>query len=263
VKTEVVTRMVGYLEYGRALALLDGLVRRATPEELKVIDEFIASRPEYTVYTNLSRKWENQPSSLSEAATPGDSFARQGLPWVMALARVELGALVAGFTERARPFAVLPPTAYEYQAFRSMMLDSLRSHYHALRQDPVAQAYFAYRLDHSKTSDVRQGKSGVNEQQAIAYARRVAITREFLSAVRELGASDLSPSQQVELAQWEAQLNELLSTILVKVLGLGYASEVVVQSGTSTNWQACGRLLQIAQQELQSGKATVTRTQVK
>src|SRR5687768_11275227 len=155
--------------------MLDGLVRRASPEELKVIDELVAKRPEYTVYTNLSRKWENQPSSLSEkTVSPGDSFARQGLPWMMALARVELGALAAGFTDRARPFAALPPTAYESAAFRTLMLDSLRSHYHALRQDPVAQQYFAHRLDIVQVRDMRQGKSGVNEQQAIAYARRVA-----------------------------------------------------------------------------------------
>lgn len=259
VKTEVVTRIVGYLEYGRALALLDSLVQRASPEELRVIDEVIASRPEYTVYVNLSRKWENQPSSLSEVAAPGDSFARQGLPWIMALARVEVGALAAGFTDRGQPFAIFPPTAYESAAFRSMMLDSLRSHYHALRQDPVAQEYFSHRLD--RTRDIRQIKAGVNEQQAIAYARRVAITREFLRAVRELG--DLSSSQQAELVQWEVQLNELLSTILVKVLGLGYDKEVAVSHGRATNWQACTRLLQIAQEELESGKATITRTQVK
>jgi hypothetical protein len=168
---------------------------------------------------------------------------------------------VAGFTDRPRPFAALPPTAHESAAFRLMLLDAVRSHYHALRQDPVAQQYFAHRLDIVQVRDMRQGKSGVNEQQAIAYARRVAIAREFLRAVRELGVSELSASQQAELAQWEAQLNGLLSTILVKVLGLGHATEVAVsqRSGSSTDWQACGRLLQIARQELESGKATVTR----
>src|SRR5437773_1672294 len=90
-------RLVGYLEYSRALSLLDPLVTGATTDELRMMDQIVTSREEFTVYTNLSRRIPKKgASSLDEPAGAAAKYGQRGLAWVMGLARVELGAMVAG-----------------------------------------------------------------------------------------------------------------------------------------------------------------------
>ena len=85
--------------------MFDRLLEIASLEEYKVLDEIVQGRDECTIYTNLSRHLEKEPSTLSEVAQrPDDDFARRGLAWIMALARVALGAMAAGFTEKPYQF---------------------------------------------------------------------------------------------------------------------------------------------------------------
>ena len=96
----LIYRLVGYLEYAKALENFDKLAAMAKYEEMNAIDEIIKSEPEFTIYTNLSRALEQGRSSLGEKPNgPSDDFARKGFRWITALARVELGAMLAGFTE--------------------------------------------------------------------------------------------------------------------------------------------------------------------
>ncbi len=227
VKTQQVGRLVGYYEYMRALSILDALANRLSPEELKVLEDIVQERDEFSVYTNISRRLERGAGPLSEPAIPGDDFNRRGLGWMMALARVELGAMVAGFTDRPKPFAVLPPTRYEYAPFQEMMLDGLRTHYHALQNDPVTGYYWSLRAGRPATLEI-------NEMQAIAYSRRVAIALEFAEAIQQMGQHDMTPAQQAQVAAWKKDLEELLQVILKKGLRLGIAhSEGTVQSSNS------------------------------
>src|SRR5262245_24209386 len=84
-------RLVGYLEYTRALSMLDYLALRCTPEELALADQIAGSRDELTVYTNISRRIPKKTvSSLDEPPAAQSTFARRGLAWMMGLARVEL-----------------------------------------------------------------------------------------------------------------------------------------------------------------------------
>jgi hypothetical protein len=100
---KLVNRMVGYLEYGRALYLLDQLAKNCSARELEVIDEIIRSRDEHAVFVNRSRILERESSALSEQPQgTDDEFERRGLAWLTALARVELGALAAGLLGAAQ-----------------------------------------------------------------------------------------------------------------------------------------------------------------
>ena len=49
-------RVVGFLEYGKALDHLDHLVSLCTPEELAAIDVIIAGRDEFTIFNKLPKK---------------------------------------------------------------------------------------------------------------------------------------------------------------------------------------------------------------
>lgn len=260
---------MGYYEYRHALGLLDPLLNMVSTEELEVIEELIKSRDEFAIYTNRSHSLEQGKSLLSEPVVPGDSLERRGLGWVMALARVELGAMVAGFTSHDKPFAALPPSRYETPQFENLLLDSARAHYAALRNDPVAKQYAAQRIRVGTTPTRMAARSSVSpreEQRAIAYGRRVAITREFVSAVKDLGSRQLTPQQTAELTAWEKQLVRLQSTILFKVLGLGeyIASGQSQHSTTMTfdqqRFRACPRLLTMAKQAMADGTGKIDRT---
>jgi hypothetical protein len=255
----MVLRLVGFTEYGRALNLLHPLAEQASPEEREVIDRIVATRDEITVHTNHSRRVESAPSTLSEPPAAPGTFAKRGLDWVTALARVELGAMAAGFTDADEPFEAVPPGRSDVQSYAEVLLDSTRMHFFALRNDPVAQYYWSQR-DNQVTLGQRSSPS-VNEQQAIAYARRVMIADEFVQASAKLGAGRLTPPQAAELGRWHDDLQELEDAILYKVLGLG---EFAASGASATTrklagrWQACPRLLKKAQSELASGRAVIT-----
>lgn len=224
-KTQQVVRLVGYYEYMRALSIFDALAKRLSPAELKVLDEILQDRDEFSIFTNISRRVETAPGPLTEPPlAAGDQFQRRGLAWMMALSRVELGAMVAGFTDHPNPFTVLPPTAYEMPQFKEMMLDGLRTHYLALQNDPVTGYYWTMRAG-------RPGTLEINEMQAIAYSRRVLLAIEFAEAVQQLGQHELTPPQQAQVALWRKDLEQLLDVILRRALLLGvFDSEGVVQN---------------------------------
>lgn len=203
---QVINQVVGYLEYGMALGLLDNLLNIATAEELAVMEAIIKDHEEFTVHTNLSRLVETQPSTLSEPGSkPNDNFARRGLAWITALARSELGAITANFTESPEPFESYWPSRYERLAYEEILEDSMRTHYWALRNDRLLPM---------------MRKNFTPETQGIAYARRVIVTLELLQSIRRLKGEQYSFSQQAELDSWEMQLASLKSHLLYNVLGV-------------------------------------------
>jgi hypothetical protein len=231
-KTDEMRRLVGHLEYSRALSLLEPLVSKATAEELTIMDQIVASRDEFTVYTNISRRIPKQAeSALDERAADSASFAKRGLAWVMGLARVELGAMVAGFTGVREPFATLPPTRFELPAYAELLGDGARTHFWSLGNDSIARSYASYRDKPLAAAQREHGREEVDDTQAIAYGRRAALAREFIRASQALSRGQLTPAQATELAAWEKELDVLIETIAFKVLGLGESSYTVV--GTS------------------------------
>jgi hypothetical protein len=152
----------------------------------------------------------------------------------MGLARVELGAMVAGFTGQREPFAVVPPTRIELAAYGELLLDGARTHYWSLANDPVAGMYWSYRARPVTGGDRERGRPEIDETQAIAYGRRAALAREFVRAVQLLGKGRFTPQQGTELTSWDQELGELVETVAYKVLGLGESASVA----TSTTTQA-------------------------
>lgn len=222
---QVAARVVGFLEYGMALQNFDRLLNVASAEELAVAEEIIKDRDEFIVHTNLSRRYEDDFAR----AAKGDR-ARRGLGWIMALARVELGAMRAGFTDERNPFERVRPSRYELPQYAEIMFDSARTHYLALGKDPIAHRYARW-----NGAPITPGRSDprtrvLAEQQAIAYARRTVIASQFAHAVEKLGRSQLTREQYAQLQQAKRNLESLRSTIVYRVLGLG----VEVVSNTRT-----------------------------
>ena len=125
-----VTRLVGFMEYGNALANLDKLLKLSNEDEIKVYDEIVKERDEFAVYTNLARRLEPTGGTSIYEPPQGDEddFQRRGLPWMTALARVELGAMLAAFTEVKNPFMSTLPNELDAEPFREILFDGARVH---------------------------------------------------------------------------------------------------------------------------------------
>jgi len=201
--SRLVNRLVGFYEYYHALRRFDALLKTATADDLKTIEEIIQDRRELAIYTNLSRHVHTGTSSLAQRpGKPRDDFKRHGLAWVVALARVEVAAMFAGFTRTKRPFASVPPSRLELSAYKELMLDGLRTHYWTLAADP--------RLRKVTSGDLKL-------QEMLTYSRRLFVTRCFHETVKKLGRSDFNSTQQAELKSWGKNLEELHVTIYLQI----------------------------------------------
>ena len=98
-----------------------------SPGELEAVEQIVLADNRLAFDTNLSRRVESTPGPLSEQPSP-EGYRRHSLAWVMGLARVELGAMVAAFTETPKPFQFVKPSGYEAEAYRELLLDGLRHH---------------------------------------------------------------------------------------------------------------------------------------
>lgn len=249
----MVKRLVGYLEYQTALSYLDRLLAIASPSELAVMEEIVRDHDEFSIFTNLSRRLEPQSTALSERSNQlGDNYERRGLGWILALARVEMGAMAAGFTDVPYPFEKFSPSPNELPHYQEVLLDSMRTHYWSMRNDPV-------------TRNLRAGLTSDN--QAIAYARRATIAIEFVKAVRSLLEKEkvITLEQRNELDKWEAQLTEIRRSILFDIIGVQSAQLVRnAPGGKSLDLAACdNRLIGVAQKELSQGTAQVKTSPAK
>jgi hypothetical protein len=207
VDSRILNRMVGFVEYGQALTNLELFIASATPEELELAEQIVGERDDLAVFTNVSRRVEKEPSALSERAEgPADTFERRGLGWLMALARVELGTLIAGFDDHKTPMTASRPTQFELDEYREMVEDSLRTHYWALRADPIV-----------KVIQQRRGRTQrlpLDETVLIAYYRRVWIALQLARTASLLDASGAGSPRQTLLQQWQLQLDGLEKVVL-------------------------------------------------
>jgi hypothetical protein len=187
-------RVVGYLEYFEAVQRFDKLVSLCNRQELAAIDALLGRHDEFAIYTNLSRKFEKSAGPLSELPLrPEDRFERRGLKWMIALAKVELGGVLAGFTNLKRPFEVFPATNFDRDEVAELLLDGTRTHYHVLKNDP-------------KLAVILKRKSPDTE--LLGYARSLVLAQAFSQAAQRAWNGRLDEGQKAELKGWQTAIQE-------------------------------------------------------
>jgi hypothetical protein len=215
-----VLRVVGFYEYAMALQQLEKLAALVKDEELKAFDELIKERDELAVFTNVSRQVPHPRSSLDEAPLQqGDTFERRGFAWVTALARVELGAMLATHTEAQQPFVSVAGAGFDRREFTELLQDGMRSHYWALANDRNIKNVLRKRPDET----------------TLNYIRRLVMAQAFLQAAVQIAASSYGQVQLAELKSWKKNLDELQGTLIVHVQSY---LETVTNPDAFT--QACG-----------------------
>src|SRR5262245_19681093 len=212
-------RIVGFLEYAKALESLDQLAALINEYELAAIDDIDKSEPEFTVYTNIARRLELGRSTLAERTqNEKDDFARRGFKWVTALARVELGAMLAGFTEHPQPFAAVAGQGYDRAEFKELLLDGSKMHFWALTQDPGFTEIMR-RLTPTGTT--------------LAYLRRLNVALAFVYALGATSGAEMTPAQQQEVAVYANKLDGSRQDIRQDIER--YLNQVLTSSKTTTS----------------------------
>jgi len=219
---ENLPRLVGFQEYFQALSYLDRLVRTASPEELKVMDAIVREDPQYAIYVNLSRGFKQAGrSTLSSPPEDDVKFRRHGLAWLIALARVEMGAMLAGFTPSRDPFALVRPAAYDADEYGEIVLDSMRAHVWSIDGDPLVTRI-----------------ASMNDVTALGYERRLTVALRFIQETAVAYGTRMNEDQRREILRMWERLASLRQTIRRDVLNLGldaYQSPVFTDELTNTD----------------------------
>lgn len=201
-------QIVGYQEYANALNHLVPLVQNANAEYLEAYNDIVSDLDEFSVYVNLSRRFGRlaanplaeryRQSYLHEfPLSPNDDFRRRGIGWVLALARLEHGAVEVGYQESGNPFSLNNLTAIERMPFAELLLDGVRSHYWSMSSDPVT-----YRLSKGYVTKV-------NNRTALAYGRRTVMVQYMIETLDKIAGNSLKPAQRSELQAWHSELSSI------------------------------------------------------
>ena len=199
----LINRIVGFLEYTKALQNFDELAAQVNQEEMLAIDAIIKSEPEFKTYTNLSRRFEQGRSTLAERGVgPQDDFARQGFRWLTALARVEVGAMLAGFTDHPNPFAAVAGKGYDRAEYKEMLIDGAKFHFWSLTRDPDFVDLLA-----------KFDPDGLT----LAYVRRLNVATAFVFAAGGVAGLELTPQQQAEIQTYVKNLRGARDALLLSI----------------------------------------------
>lgn len=199
-------RLVGSYEYGEALKFLGELVESSTSDQITVYDKLIAQNPEFSFYSGIASNFGLQPDfasmSSEEHAEIDENFLRSSLAWMMALARVELGATAAMYGDQDDPFGV--PVAigggeFGAKEYLQILVDDLAAHLKAASTD----GNYHRALNPRKKVD----------NQSLAFLRRTQLIDALLSKVLSSGNAEV-----VSLATpYKKRAEDYVETMIKKI----------------------------------------------
>ncbi|MEE2640737.1 MAG: hypothetical protein VX768_08935 [Planctomycetota bacterium] len=226
-------RIVGYYEFGKSLEALTTLIRNSTSEEIQVFNEVIDARPEFRIYTNLARGFENPGSTLRlEPLHPADDFSRSGLFWLTSLARIEFATTRSIFHDAESPFLeVAPENPSEQVIYFWMLMDSFKSHYYDTMD--TQQLKFV----------IAQSRNGP-DQKVLAYIRRLALMADMYAAMIPAASENFTEIQLAQLKsmgrKFHKKFKELTHNVGVNLAARnGAAINSVTDSRTQTFYESC------------------------
>lgn len=242
--TRRIMLFVGFSEYGNAMMNFLKVLKSSDDEEIEAMDRIVAEKPEFIVYTNLSKKLQSGPSSLAPSNDyPDDDGARRGLGWIMALARVELGAMLTGYSDANTPFAFFPLIPFDLDEYRDLLMDGAKTHYWSLVKDPNLKEV-------TETSP--------ENPIVLAYSRRLLIARTMLNSAIRLGQQSYSDFQMRELSSWQDSMNRIQVGLVLKIKAYLQTTQVTRTKSTPYT-DACGAMLRAEARELSAGTAVIER----
>lgn len=192
----ILPRIVGFYEYHNALKLFDQLAAQSTEDEMKVYDAAIRKRPEFAIYVG-------QPSTAllgndklgTERVLFRRAFKQEGLSWVTALARVELGSMIAAFSNREDPFKEVAPTRFDNAEFNQLVAEGWESHWLGIQR--------LAKINEAQKGKLPPGKRGAA---IVKIARRSKVASDMVV----VSAGSLNPAtSEGQYEQLQADYDQL------------------------------------------------------
>ncbi len=246
-------RAVGTLEYISALRNLDAFLRSASREEITAADKIVSSHPQFAVYTGLANQSHGSSGTLVSWRSGQSPSKKQGLMWVVALARLEIGSIVGTFTVLPSPFEIVGPSQWEMPAYKDLLMDGAQTHFKALAND----------------TNLASVALKIPGTEMLAYIRRLNLARAMLSAAARSNAQELSPQDWTQLVAQDAQLLAVRDRFSLRVNRYlaalnSYSKETKTITGEEyTQVNACTRQLIGERRELAAGTAKAQTFSVK
>ena len=165
-------RIVGSHEYMSAVNQLIPLVETSTKSEMKVYDKILADQNEFSFHSGvvLAAANDREYQRPEKRLFGSERFQRKGLAWLMALARIELGATLAMYGRLENAFDFVAPDGFGRDEYFELLLHDAAVHVNALKTDPLL-------------IEKSHAKADVNSE-TVAYLRRLRIVYDMLLATR-------------------------------------------------------------------------------
>ena len=204
-------RLVGSYEYANLLDNFTQLISISTEEEVRIYDQFLKKHPEFSYFQGLGTAFR-EPPDLEKAdpdarARFNDRFQKGGLAWMIALARIELGATISMYGKREQPFTDIVTFNFGTEEYRQLLVDDVIRHLKSLAQEDLFR-------------DVVDGERLVDTW-TLAYLRRLKLIKDMMitiSAVAEQTTIQEMRPYFDELAKHEKTLVDRVSAWLTPVV---------------------------------------------
>jgi hypothetical protein len=168
-------RLVGSYEYANAVYDLQRLIEQSSIDEIRVYNEILKTHPEFSLYAGMEvqgkmpRDWK--PEDASDVARYDSLYKKRGLAWMLALAKVELGATLAAYTDSKTPFLTFAPTLFDREEFTQILLEDCIDHVQALNKESIFKKVMKMR--------------GSANNETLAYLRRIKLIRDMMDVLKQ------------------------------------------------------------------------------
>ena len=217
-------RLVGSLEYLNALGAFEQLQKSSTEAELAAYDHYLAKRPEFSFYNGANRQLEDRPD-LTEANQLEKNqfdikFKKEGLSWLMALARAELGATLSLHGKTKRPFEAVTNNEFDADAYVEVLTDDVAAHMKSLSLEPGFQK-------------VTQ-RSHRADSWTLAYLKRIKLIKDMLQTLTTVGGPEVATKLEPYKDELNRYRDELVGQVQFELESAMMASIVPTGPGISS-----------------------------
>lgn len=166
-------RFVGSYEYANALDNFNELVRICSADEVRVCDKMLNDRHEFTCFQGVNTAFREPP--VLTRANPAERhrfhgrFQKGGLAWMMAPARIELGATLSMYGDQEFPCEFVANNSFGHEEYVELILVDIAWHLKSLAGEQMFRKVL--RLRHRV------------DTWSIAYLRRLKLVKGMLVTI--------------------------------------------------------------------------------
>lgn len=229
-------RIVGSYEYSNAVTYFEVLLKRSTPDEIKVYDEMISDRPEFSFYSGVTIDLGSANVNFSNPTVRNEfdkNYRRQSVTWLLALARVEVNSTVSMYGTSENPFSWNQSNAIGVKEYYQVLLDDAAAHLTTIIADPDLK-------------DVVSVREPIDEN-ALPNLLRLKLVSDMLTAIQE--TNDVALMRHVEpyLNETNSAIESLVTKIYLQTnTGNPYETQEGEWRFYSRDLTSCQRMLERA-----------------